>query len=222
MLGAGGQSLPDPEYIGSVSDPQDPGSSYKLSSGGGGLDVFGISGVAVGDLVVIAFSFDHRSNTNYAYRQWAGMTITETQAGVGNTNPGFYLAYGFVQSGDTNPYLTSTSANYWKGMSAMASVFRGVTTLDESSWTTGSSGMPNTPTLGAGSRLYVRAGHLDDDVITSCSAPSGHNLANFATGIMGSYKSSTMIAYSFGGPTTGGQFGGNGSDYHAGTAMRFS
>jgi hypothetical protein len=107
-----------------------------------------------------------------------------------------------------------------------------------SAFADGSAGNPTVPasnTDSAGTAenysLQITGGYLDDDAITSCTAPSGLTLVGFATGSRSSnptYHSSVMIAYAVipnSGTTTpagaGNSFNTNGSDQWHSTVTYF-
>jgi hypothetical protein len=79
---------------------------------------------------------------------------------------------------------------------------------------------PSLPVTSENDCLCIVSGYLDDDTITSCTAPTGLTLAGFAGGsrMMGIWRSSLMIAYGVSledesGPLAGGRaFTTDGSD----------
>jgi hypothetical protein len=221
--------ISEPEYIGSVT--KDAGKWTGFDSSAEALDVLGITGVTVGDLVIMAFSFDNNpTDITSSYISWQGgmdFNANIVYNGTGGTSPGYFVGYHIIQSGDTNPWLNvgGFTAGY-QGWSMVASVFRGVTTLDQKAQNGTISGMPTGSTLSSGSVLYVVTGHLDDDLVTNTGAPSGMTLAaNQTSEFIGSTtsRSTTMLAYSFDETTTTiGAFTGSGSDSGQGISMRFS
>jgi hypothetical protein len=169
------------------------------------LDVLSIA--SPGDLVVIAFSYAAEQR----YPQWRGMSFSNIYNGTNSTSPGAFVGYRFVQAGDANPY-NDLDAEYWLGLSVVASVFSGVSSFVNSALSFNTIGIPNPPSLTASGGLWIATGHLDDDAVTM-TAPSGWELSG-ATSYAGSDNSSTAIAYKIAEQTSDdpGGFGGGGND----------
>ena len=220
MLGSRLMSSTSPyvEYKGSVTKEVDSASDWDSS--GEALDVLSVA--SVGDLVVIAFSFDFNTSSF----TWNGMSFTDIRDGTAQISPGYYIGYRFVQSGDTNPYI-SVATDRFAGLSVVASVFRGVSTYESANDNNGSTGMPDPPALNPDdAELFVVTGHIDDDEVTDWVAPTNYELAAYAasTASGSSGVSSTAIAYrieslSSDNPSA---FGGSGNDnWHAETIAFF-
>jgi hypothetical protein len=123
------------------------------------------------------------------------MNFTQILNATNNENPGAYVGYRFVQSGDANPYVSGVGEN-WEELSVVASVFRNASSFSGGATAAGSSGMPDPPSLTTTGALWVITGHLDDDddIVTDWAAPANYTLAAFETSGTTS-GSSTAIAY---------------------------
>lgn len=186
------------------------------SSGANTIDVLSLA--AVGDLVVIALTFDEYPDAAWS---WGGMAFTSLSDATSAVSPGSYCGYAFVQAGDSNPYPTDVIE--WRGLSVVAAVFSNVTQELGHAVATGLSGNPNPPSVTAAGDLWIATGHLDDDGITVCTAPGGYTIAAFAQRTA-SYTSSTMLAYNIASasaenPST---FVTDGDDAWAATTIAFS
>lgn len=203
LLGAS-KASPSLEYIGSVTKNENSSSGWDSS--GEALDVLSIADT--GDLVIIAFSFDSDPSSF----SWSGMSFTSILNRANSINPGGYVGYRVIQSGDSNPYVNVSSK--WTGLSIVASVFRGSSYSISSATTTGSSGMPNPPSLTANKNLWIATGGLNNESTTSWSAPSGYTLAGIIGGSYLTWASTTAIAYKFstGSSENPGNFSGSSSD----------
>jgi hypothetical protein len=200
------------EYIGSVTKTASNAQGWDTS--GESLDV--ISVAQTGDLVVIAFTFNGSGDFTWS---WNGMTFSAIDDDTGRNICGSYVGYRFVQSGDSNPYVTGVSIGGWPNLSIVASVFRGAGSFVSSSSDRGSSGMPNAPLLTSNGALWVATGHIEDSV-TDWSAPSGYELASFSN-LASLNPSSTAIAYKVANLSSDNPnvFGGSGSaDWAANTS----
>lgn len=180
------------------------------------------NGVQVGDLVVIAITSDNRMTANPTF---TGMTLTNLAGTITQTAPGRVLQYGFWQSGDSNPYVSSYIYTGSPGV-VLAAIFRNTnTSLLNSATATGTAGMPNPPSLSsvAGTKLIVATGHLDDDYVSS-SAGSGYTLATMQAASSGASACSGAIQYKITSTSTTENppaFGGTGSDSWWAATLRF-
>jgi hypothetical protein len=184
-------SLPPVQYIGSVTKAVNDANGWDTA--GEALDVLSIA--QTGDLVVIAFSFDAAADNTWS---WNGMVFNDVRNATGITNPGSYIGYAFVQSGDANPYVTGVTSGSWDGLSIVASVFRNVSTFIDSRGSAGGPGMPDALTLNVSpaiGRLWIVAASLDNDPITDWGAPTNYTLAAYQEIDTGTFKTSTAIAY---------------------------
>lgn len=206
------------QYIGSVTKTASDEAGWDSS--GDALNVLSIA--QAGDLVVIAFSFDETPDGSFT---WGGMSFTAISNQAGSSNPGAYVGYRFVQSGDGNPYVGSVETASWQGLSIVASVFRNVSgyVAAASAGLSIGSGLPNPPSLTATGTLGVITGHLKDDAVTDWGAPSDYTLASSAAK-SGTFQSSTVIAYRLGSFTgqDPGSFTGSGSDDWRATTIAFN
>ena len=206
------------QYIGSVTKTASDEAGWDSS--GEALNVLSIA--QTGDLVVIAFSFSSEPDSAW---NWQGMSFTAISNQTGAANPGAYVGYRFIQSGDTNPYVSGVLENGWRGLSIVASVFRNVNgyVAAASASLDTSSGDPDPPSLTATGILGVLTGHIDDDYVTDWGAPSGYTLASSAA-IIGFSVSSTVIAYRSGSFTSQdpAAFTGSGSDSWRATTIAFN
>jgi hypothetical protein len=176
-----------PEYIGSVTAEYGRGDKWDADEP---LDVLSIA--QTGDLVVIAFSFEDSAESIWS---WVGMNFTQILNATNNENPGAYVGYRFVQSGDANPYVSGVGEN-WDELSVVASVFRGVSSFSSGSSSNDSSGMPDPPSLTTTGALWVITGHVIGSLITNWGAPANYTLADFQnSGVGAEDYSSTAIAY---------------------------
>lgn len=203
-------------YIGSVTKTAADESGWDQSAEA--LNVLSIA--QTGDLVVIAFSLAASGNISWS---WAGMSFTSTFNRTDTTNPGTYVGYRFIQSGDSNPYVTGLNSGDWAGLSIVASVFRNVNGYVSVQNSSGATGLPDPPSLTATGKLGVITGHIDNDAVTNWGAPSGYTLAS-STSITGGNQSSTVIAYQIGSFTsqTPAAFTGTGTDAWRATTMAFN
>lgn len=215
LLGTSAVATPI-QYIGSVRKNSSDESGWDSS--GEALNVLSIADL--GDLVVIAFTFDESPDPIFL---WGGMAFTAINDQTGSNSPGAYVGYRFVQSGDANPYVTSVESGGWQGLSIVASVFRNATGYVAGMSGSGSSGDPNPPLLTATGTLGVITGHLKDDVVTDWGAPSGYTIASYEDE-SGTNQSSTVIAYRIGLFTSQdpAAFTGSGSDEWRATTIAFN
>jgi hypothetical protein len=178
------------QYIGSVTKAVNNAGSWDTSDEA--LDVLSVA--TVGDLVVIAFSFDSNIDSTWS---WVGMNFTSINNQTGDDGPGAYVGYRFVQPGDTNPYVLNVGTTSWRALSIVASVFRNVNSYVSAASAAGASGLPNAPSLIAAGKLWVATGHLDDDAVSTWVAPTNYTLASFTsrTTNEGDATSSTVVAY---------------------------
>lgn len=180
------------------------------------------AGVQVGDLVVIAITSDQQMTANPTF---TGMTLTNLAGTIDQQSPGRVLQYGFWQSGDSNPYVSSYIYTGRPGV-VLAAIFRNTnTSLLNSAAATGTAGMPNPPSLSsvAGTKLIVATGHLDDDFVSS-SAGSGYTLAAMQAASSGATACSGAIQYKITSTSTTEDppaFGGTGSDQWWAATLRF-
>lgn len=154
------------------------------------LDVLSIA--SVGDLVVIAFSFV----ANTSSFSWNGMSFIDIYDGTASKDPGYYIGYRFVQSGDTNPYISGATSRF-DGLSVVASVFGSVSAFENKANASGINSPPNSPLLRASNgELWVLTAHAKEPEDTDWSAPTNYTLAASASiaSVFGS-DSSTAIAY---------------------------
>ena len=151
------------------------------------LDVLSIADE--GDLVVIAFSVD---NTTTSW-SWEGMPFTAIQNLTNQSSPGTYVGYRIVQAGDSNPYLSGSTASF-SALTAIAAIFKPTyTTFENSEWNSGSSSSLDPPSVTATADLWIITGHLDDDRNSTFTAPSGYHLIGTAGG--GTVSSGTCICF---------------------------
>ena len=190
MAAAGGGA--GPEYIGSVT---------KISA----LDYFWDSGnradvlsiAETGDLVVMAITADR--NTSGEPFQFGGMSF-QTADPWWEWNDLMHGQVGFriVQSGDSNPYIT-TPIDGARAITAVFSVFRGFTTYSDPAKSQSFSGSIDPPSLTAAGDLWIATAHLDAQNEASWTAPSGYTLAAYKGGTFAppsiTGKSTTALAY---------------------------
>jgi len=181
------------EYVGSVTKTANSSSGWDTPAEA--LDVLGVA--SEGDLVVIAFSFEDGDDSSWS---WVGMSFTPIFDGTGVKDPGYYVGYKVVESGDSNPYVSGVGVGRWELLSVVASVFSNATTLGGSSQKTATSGgnLPYPPSLTASGRLWIVTGHIDvagtaDGQIST--SPASYTLAGKATKSQSSSKSTTGIFY---------------------------
>ena len=180
------------------------------------------AGVQVGDLVVIAISSDFALSADATF---TGMTLTNLAGTTQTDAPGRILQYGFWQSGDSNPYVSSYT-NGGRPAAVVAAVFRNTnTSILNSGVSSGSFGMPDPPSLAsvAGTKIIIASGHLDDDDVTM-TAGSGYTLAGSNFAISGANACSTGIQYKITSTSTTENppvFGGGGNDQNVAFSLRF-
>mgnify|MGYP003140028085 CR=1 FL=1 len=175
-------------FVGSISrNHQD---IQHIDSSSQAVDVVS-AGVQVGDFVVIAICADLWGGNNgnitvsgmtmtvktpYTYNADSGATSGFVQTNI----PAYVLAYGFWQSGNSNPYFVNgtgtSSTSVLRALSLGAAIFRNtnssVLNLIASK---GSSENPNPASLSSvsGTKLIIAIAFLDDDEQTM-GAPSGY------------------------------------------------
>jgi len=207
------------QYIGSVTKTASDERGWDSSEEA--LNVLSIA--QTGDLVVIAFSFASDADSSWS---WQGMSFTAISNQTGSENPGAYVGYRFIQSGDANPYVINVSGDAWRALSIVASVFRNVSgyvAAASDSLDTGS-GDPNPPSLTATGILGVITGHIEDEFVDDWGAPSGYTLASYAAVSPVFSASSTVVAYKTGSFTSQdpAAFTGSGSDSWRATTIAFN
>jgi hypothetical protein len=189
IIGAGGVSLATPiEYIGSTVKEASNGSGWDTS--GEAPNVLGIA--STGDLVVVSFSFGNGADSSWS---WVGMNFTQIVNETNTTDPGSYLGYRFVQSGDTNPYISGVTSSSWGGIAAVFSVFRYVNSYVAYAKSSGDSNLQNPPALTANGRLWIATAQLDSLAVNNWDIiPSGYTFAARAR-FSGTGTSSTILTY---------------------------
>jgi DMSO/TMAO reductase YedYZ molybdopterin-dependent catalytic subunit len=95
------------EYVGSVTKTANSSSGWDTPAEA--LDVLGVA--SEGDLVVIAFSFEDGDDSSWS---WVGMSFTPIFDGTGVKDPGYYVGYKVVESGDSNPYVSGVGVGKWE------------------------------------------------------------------------------------------------------------
>jgi len=203
------------EYVGSVSRDYIVGGNWDSSDR---LDVLSVA--SVGDLAVVAFTFDSNSNLSWS---WGGMNFTSIEDRTDQVSPGNYVGYRIIEAGDSNPYLIDVT-NTFLGFGVIVSVFNGVSSFVDHSASRSSTQMPNPPALTASGGLWVVTGHLDDDINNNWGAPTNYTLAASQDGDNGALESSTAIAYRIAALTSDdpSTFTGSGSDANFATTIAFS
>jgi hypothetical protein len=183
IQGAGGlvQDAPLPTFVGGVF------SSANLSSPLNELSVASISDP--GDLVVVALSSDNSMSSP----SWDGLALTEILFN-GSANPSAYVGWGIQPDPPVDVYGTTSPFSGGGAYVSLAAVFRGADTLVNSGAASGSSGMPNPPSVAASAQLWVATAHLDDDPITF-GAPTSYTIATQGEKTSGFSRVSGAIAY---------------------------
>lgn len=185
------------------------------------LDLSGT--VSTGDLVYIAISSD--STLDGTAVTISGMTTVQPQQ-YSTSSPGFVIAYGFFQSGDSTTITFSTASNNGNNLTAIAAVFGNVTAFQNTTGQFGTYGTPNPPSLAAGSatELLIISGHQDDDNYTMTS-PSGYTMAaSLGYGSSGN-ATTTGVGYKITNVNVTenpSSFGGSGDDRWFAFTLRFS
>ena len=180
------------------------------------------SGSASGDLILLAYAEDS-SQWDVFTIGLTGPTITWTFTNTSGMGAGLgYFFYDGVNG--SIDFYTGGSSDYRdvKGACFVIASFRGLSTAGTGSTSSGSSGMPDGPSITA-SDLTVVSGHLDDDNVTM-TAPSGWDLAGAESITDGSDISSVGLAYLIGatGTVDPAAFGGGGSDLWYARTQTFS
>jgi len=198
-------------FVGSIS--RNHPDIQHVDSSSQAIDVVS-AGVQVGDFVVIACCADLFGD-DARYLTITGMTMTiknpytfVADEGLGSTSfdtslPAYILAYGYWQSGNSNPYFSNTynATNQMRALSIGAAIFRNTnSSVLNLIASTGSGENPNPASLSSvsGTKLIIAAAFLDDDEQTM-GAPSGytsaataHTTSSTRDGVTGS---SVAIAY---------------------------
>jgi len=180
------------EHIGSIGFTPNPTDGRGWDAPGEGPDVLSLA--SVGDLVVIAFSFDlfALAPVNWS---WGGMAISEIANLTNLDNPGTFVGYRIVQPGDTNPYLVGVGGSFF-GLSVVVSVFRNAASFVSSSVSSGSSGMPNPASVASAGSLWLATAHFDATTLFTLNviAPTNYTLA-IVQGAGGGNGSGSAISY---------------------------
>ena len=205
-------------FVGAVTD-SDETSVDNLS-----FDISGL--VSTGRLCVLSITSDKRLDTPNVTVD--GMTSTVTALYPFNgSSPGFALYYWFSDASDPTTITLTSTSNDGGGLTGVCSIYRGFTTFENSAQADSYYGMPNPPTLAAGSatQLIVLVGCLDDDAVP-VTAPSGYTMSGeISINPPGGDISTTMVAHKL---TTANvtenpaAFGGAGNDYWVAFTLRFS
>jgi len=171
---------------GAIISWDSPGESFNV-----------LSTASVGDFVVIAFSFSSDPDSVWS---WGGMSFTPIYDGTGQNDPGYYVGYKTIESGDSDPYIVGVSTGDWQNLSIGALVFSGVNELKGSSQDLSASGgnNPNPPLLNARGKLFVATSHVrlstaSDGLITA--GPSGYSSGVTVTEKSGAFGTSTGLFY---------------------------
>jgi len=179
---------PPPEFIGGVGDGYARGYNFTSDRA---LNIFQYA--TVGDLVVVSFTARAGSSSGFS---WGGMPFTPIVDGSANNDPAYYVGYRFVQSGDANPYFSSSDLI---ALSVTGTVFRGASSFVGT--TAYASGAPPTvPQLTANASLWlVSSGRWAETTLPE--TPSGYSVgasnsfdgqsANDATSLQ-SYKAESL------------------------------
>jgi len=199
--------------------PQNPGipsgfvGAQTFTSDEGNLDfALNIPGAQGGDLIVIFFGFDTGFDDTWSWDtpslSWSGTPpVDETGGFLGTTAA--YLNYA-IWDGVSAIKTTGVGATSWNALSGVIAAFRGEATFEDVGGAFGT-GMPNGPSIDAGSSLYIAAGFLDDDAITM-TAPAGWELAGATSHTFSTHGGSVALAYNYDGLNNPGAFGGAGND----------
>jgi len=203
------------QYIGSVKKAA--ASEVDLDTSGEALNVLSIA--QTGDLVVIAFTFESNQDSTWS---WAGMSFTAINNQTGQSNPGAYVGYRFVQSGDSNPYVINTNNEAWKPLPIVASVFRNVNSYVSGNSAVSVGTMPNPPSLTANGNLWIATGHMVKEAFSTWTAPTNYTLADYETYTPPDTR--TAIAYRIASLTSDdpGVFGGSDDKEWRATTAAFS
>ena len=105
-LGGGGPI----EHLGSIVFSTTQGDTTGWDAPGEGPNILSLA--SVGDLVIVAFSFDLFTAAPSSW-SWGGMAISAISNLTNLDNPGTYVGYRIVQPGDTNPYLVGVWASFY-------------------------------------------------------------------------------------------------------------
>jgi hypothetical protein len=181
------------------------------------------AGVQNGDLVVIAMSWDNSMNSNLQITGISNLTLLYNGQTYGS--PSYVVAYGYWQSGDSNPYSANTNT-FQFFFNVVGAIFRNTnTSLLNSATASSSTGMPNPPSLASasGTKIIIATGHLDDDSVLM-TAGAGYSLAGNVTWSSGFQRSSTAIQYKITSTSTTENppaFGGGFSDASWASTLRF-
>ena len=193
-----------------VQDVLFVGSQTFTNVDGNFSETLSISGLAAGDLLLIAVSFGNGADGSWSWdTSSGGVNFTNILDQGGVSNPGAVVAYDTYNGTDTRVATTGVSSSLWNIQSVVIVAFRGVSTLVNDNAASGSSGMPNGPAVSGAGKLHIVTGHSESTV--DMTAPSGWTLAarqKFESGT----DSNTAIAYNFDGLSNPAAFGGGGSN----------
>jgi len=210
-----------------------PDSEFKQTAA---VTTFSVDGVQTGDLLFFVQTGDNAGSIN---------TLTGWDNNFFRTDndPSYKEQVRIATSNEGTVSVTSDSDTE-AGALVIFRCSTGTVSVDFNNdpyaFTDGNSGDPVVPSSNADSTgtaenysLQISGGYLDDDQITSCTAPSGLTLVGFASGsrsggFFQTYRSSLMIAYAVipnSGTTTpagaGNSFNTNGSDEWHSTVTYF-
>lgn len=179
---------------------------------------------AVGDLCIIAIASDLTLDAPNV--SITGMTATKLSA-LSSGSPGWLLAYGFRQSGDSNTIGFSTTSDDGLALCGVLAVFGGISSLNNYAVATQIFGVPNPPSLNSASptKLIVTTAHVDDDYVLM-TAPSGYSLARANRGTNNNNVSNSAVAVAYKITSTSqaenpSTFGGGASDFYTTYTLRF-
>lgn len=143
-----------------------------------------------GDLVLVGISADG----NLTNITTTGYTSIQSD---GTDNPDYVLSYKFM--GSTPDTSVSITAGIFAMLTVVVSVFRNVGSIGTSAEASGATLDPNPPsiTTSTNRNMIVAYGFLDDDNITTLTAPTNFTSIGEASVSSFSNGSSTMAAYYF-------------------------
>ena len=220
--------------------------SYATTSGGGSDPTWALVDSEFKQSVGVSFSVDNVQTGDLLFWTQSGdsagsiATLTGWEVTFSDTDdtPSYKEQFRVATSNEGTVTVTSESDTEAGGL-LLFRCSTGATSIDENAFatsesTTGNPVVPSSNFNNVGTAeaysLSVVSAYLDDDLITSCSAPSGLTLAGFAGGsrFFGFSRSSLMVGYaviSTAGATApaggGNSWTTNGSDSWNSTASFF-
>ena len=191
VIGAGGQKVILPEFVGSIA--LQPNLRSNFDSPEEGIDCTSVG--AVNDLAVVMFSFSGNPRAEgdfWQFRNAKGATFTTILDDTTRSTLGVYIGYRFLRAADVGfPFYLSSMGGSLYGLNVVASVFTNVASYDGAAHNYSS--LTNPPLLSTNSSLWVAIG-ANDRFNTAIQAPAGYSNLEQEYGSTSGVSASSGIA----------------------------